>query len=151
MLSSKINCREVVPCPKLLEVINSNLPLSGTLKQESDGFTYVDLDDRYIHELIQHLPREGFSEPPYFGPGLIGAHITVIMPEEWTSIQKVEECGTKVSFSLKECEIVHPEREDISEVFLITIQAPALGALRAKYGFSPPAFDFHITLGTKML
>ncbi|CCB89893.1 putative uncharacterized protein [Simkania negevensis Z] len=149
MINSKINSREIVFCPEFLEEIKCHFPLSGTLKQEPDGFTYVDLDDRYIHELIQHLPCEGFSKPPYFGPGLIGAHITVIMPEEWTTFQKIEECGTEVSFSLKECEVVHPAREDISEIFLITIEAPFLGNLRAKYGLPPPLFDFHISLGYK--
>lgn len=149
MLSSKINSREVISCPELLEEVRCNFPLSGILKQEPDGFTYVDLDDRYIHELIEQLPQEGFSEPDYFGPGLIGAHITVIMPEEWTTIQKIEECGTEVSFSLKACEIVHPEREDIDEIFLITLEAPYLTVLREKYGLPQSLFDFHITLGTK--
>jgi len=150
MLSSKINSREVISCPEFLEDVRCNFPLSGILKQEPDGFTYVDLDDRYIHELIEQLPRKGFVEPDYFGPGLIGAHITVIMPEEWTSVQKVEECGREVPFYLKECEIVHPEREDIDEIFLITLEAPYLTALREKYGLPQSQFDFHITLGTKL-
>lgn len=149
MLNSTIHSREVITCPEFLEEVKAHLPLSGILRQESDGFTYVDLDDRYIHELIEKLPRKGFQKPNYFGPGFIGAHITAIMPEEWSTVRKVEECGTEVSFSLKECEIVRPEREDIDEIFLITLEAPFLEALRAKYGFRPPTFCFHITLGVK--
>jgi hypothetical protein len=71
------------------------------------------------------------------------------MPEEWTTFQKIEECGTEVSFSLKACEVVHPAREDIAEIFLITIEAPFLEDLRAKYDLPPPLFDFHISLGYK--
>ena len=149
MLNLNVHCREVIDCPEFLKEVRENFPLKGILKQESDGFTYVDLDDRYIHELIGQLPREGFKEPDYFGPGLIGAHITVIMPDEWSSVRGVEECGTEVSFSLKGCEIVHPKREDIDEIFLITLTAPFLEALRSKYGLLKCMFDFHITLGIK--
>ena len=150
ILCNEVASREVVPCSLFLQEVKQNLPLTGILKQESNGFTYIDLDDRYIHQLIQNLPIEGFVEPPYFGEGLIGAHITLVMPDEWAEIPQIEECDQPFSFVLKECEIVHPLNwAEISEVFLITLDAPELTALREKYGLKPRDFDFHITIGVK--
>ncbi len=152
MLYSEVISRETVSCPEFLQDVAQNLPLSGTLKQEQNGFTYVDLDDRYIHELIQILPIDGFEKPPYFGPGLIGAHITVVMPDEWINIPEIEECDQEFYFTLKACEIVHPLNwADVSEIFLITLDAPAFARLREKYGLQPFPFDFHVTIGVKSL
>jgi hypothetical protein len=119
--------------------------------RHSDGFTYVDLDDEYIHKLVTFIRDDGFEEPPYFGrPDLIGAHITVVYPEEVIQygIGSIEECGTTIEFTLKGCEIVVPPKwKTVSEVYFVAVDAPALDEIRRKYGLSKRAYDFHITIG----
>jgi len=139
-------------CPAILNYIEENLPYCGILKN-SHGFVYVDLDDEYIHKLITFIQQDGFQEPPYFGDaGLVGAHITVIYPEETTKygIQEIEECGEIISFVPKDCRAVHPPRwKRIDEVYFIAIEAPQLDKIREKYGLPKREYDFHITIGVK--
>lgn len=120
------------------------LPHVGTLKQTPEGLAYVDLDDRYIHELV----CGGFEKPPYFEEGLIGAHITAIYADE--EIELTQELGTDIPFTLGEFQVIHPPHfPNVSEALLITVHAPALELLRKKHGLPPLPFPFHITIGVK--
>lgn len=135
-------------CETILEYSQTHLPLTGELKT-LDGFVYVDLDDNYIHTLVDFIRDQGFQEPPYFGEKLIGAHITVFYPSELKN-QISEECGVAVSFTLRECQIVHPPCwQDVEEVYLIVVDAPLLDHIREKYGLPKRQYDFHITIGIK--
>ena len=123
---------------------------SEEAQKRLDGFLYVDLDDNYIHSLVDFIRDQGFQEPPYFGEKLIGAHITVAYPNEIRN-QIMEECGMPVSFTLRECQIVHPPRwKEVEEVYLIVVDAPMLDQLREKYGLSKRQYDCHITIGVKL-
>ncbi|MCI5052629.1 MAG: hypothetical protein MRY21_05795 [Simkaniaceae bacterium] len=141
---------DIVSCPELLSTAEQNYSLSGELKREGD-FVYLDVDDRYILELIELT--DGFKLPPYFGkPGLVGAHISVIYASELQKygIANFEEFGQTFRFSLKDCEIVHPPHwKGVDSVFLITVDSPELDALREKYDLPPSEFGFHITVGIK--
>ena len=123
----------------------------GVLKNEN-GFIYVDVDDAYIHKLVTFLEKEGFEKPPYFGrPGLVGAHITVIYSYETAKygIEEIEECGKKISFKIKECQIIQPPSWDAEELCLLVIEAPELNRIRYKYGLPKQKYPFHITIGIK--
>lgn len=139
-------------CPAILRYVEKNLPHQGTLKI-SDGFVYVDLDDEYIHKLISFIQQDGFQEPPYFGsPGLVGAHITVMYPEETEKygIQEMKECGEVIFFTPQKCQVVHPPRwKEIDEVYFIVVDAPQLDEIREKYGLPKRGYAFHITIGVK--
>lgn len=139
-------------CPVILNYIDKNLPHQGTLKN-SNGFVYVDLDDNYVYKLISFIQQDGFQEPPYFGsPGLVGAHITVMYPEETKKygIKEMKEYGSTISFVPTKCQVVHPPRwEGIDEVYFIVVEAPELDKIREKYGLPKREYDFHITIGVK--
>lgn len=139
-------------CPVILSYIEQNLPHHGTLRS-SNGFVYIDLDDEYVHKLITFIQQDGFQEPPYFGDAsLVGAHITVIYPDETTKygIKEMEECGEVISFVPKKCQVVHPPRwKEIDEVYFIVVDAPQLDQIREKYGLPKREYDFHITIGVK--
>ncbi len=139
-------------CPVILNYIDKNLPNYGILKR-SNGFVYVDLDDEYVHALITFIQQDGFQEPPYFGDaGLVGAHITVMYPEETAKygIKDMKECGEMVFFVPKKCQVVHPPRwKEIDEVYFIVVDAPQLDKIREKYGLPKQEYDFHITIGVK--
>lgn len=116
----------------------------------SAGFMYVKIDDSYIYDLVNLIRKEGFEEPPYFGEG-VGAHITVIYPDEMEGIQGIEECGKLIDFTPQGCQVVHPPRLPVDQVYFITVDAPDLDALREKYGLPRRQYDYHITIGVKPL
>ena len=137
------------------EVINDlrqNFSLSGILKAD-EGFVYVDIEDGFIYRFIDQSSKEGFDLPPYFGPGLVGAHITVIYPDELQQygLKDFEGLGERIPFELKECQIVFPKSwEGVEQVFLVTVEAPILDEFREKYGLPKRKYDYHITLGVKL-
>jgi hypothetical protein len=150
-LMSDGSTQEVLDSPIVLNYAHNELPNWGVLKN-IEGFVYIDLDDDYIHKLIAFIKDDGFEEPPYFGAGLVGAHITVIYPEEITKygIEEIQECGEIIFFTLKDCKIVHPPKwQKIDEVYFIVIDAPQLDQIRQKYGLPTREYDFHITIGVK--
>ncbi|HSX11384.1 MAG TPA: hypothetical protein VLF94_06700 [Chlamydiales bacterium] len=146
------SAQEAPSCAPILHYIHDHLSCCGTLKNSS-GFVYVDVDDGYIHELIPFIQEEGFEEPPYFGRSdLVGAHITVIYPEEMKkyNIQSIKECGTSIQFTPRACQVVHPPRQKETDgVYFIVVDAPQLDDLRKQYGLPKREYDFHITIGVK--
>jgi hypothetical protein len=78
-----------------------HLAHEGYLIQQSDGFAYIKVDDRYIHELFPRLKAEpGYQKPPYFRKNnLPGAHISVIYKDEAV---RLSETGQKFKFTLKD-------------------------------------------------
>ena len=154
LITSFSSCvaQEAPSCPTILNYIQQNLSNCGVLK-ESDGFVYVDVDDRYIHNLVTFIQKDGFEEPPYFGElGLVGAHITVIYPDEIKKygVDRIQECGEIIYFIPKECLVVHPPKWlAIDEVYLLVVEAPELDRIREKYGLPKREYDFHVTIGVK--
>lgn len=144
--------QEASSWPKILEYAQSRLPHEGILKS-SQGFVYVDVDDAFIYKLLPFIQEGGFEAPPYFGRSdLVGAHITVIYPDEVKKygIKKIRETEEVISFTPKTCQIVHPQKwHDIDEVFLLVVDAPELDLIREKYGLPRREYDFHITIGIK--
>ncbi|MCF7852426.1 MAG: hypothetical protein K9M07_04195 [Simkaniaceae bacterium] len=144
--------QEASSCPMILNYIQQNLPNCGVLKN-SDGFVYVDVDDKYIHKLVTFIQKDGFEKPPYFGDsGLVGAHITVIYPGEIKKygVGRIQECGETIYFIPKECQIVHPPKwQKIDEVYFLVVEAPELDRIREKYRLPKREYAFHITIGVK--
>ncbi|HEX2578972.1 MAG TPA: hypothetical protein VHK67_01030 [Rhabdochlamydiaceae bacterium] len=137
---------------KLLKFIFKKLPLRGILRKDAQGLVYVNINNNYIHKLIQFIQDEGFEAPPYFGKGKHGAHITVMPMNEilYYAVGEIKECGKAIQFEPKECQIIHPEAWKPGEfAFLITVEAPALDLLREKYHLPQKKHDFHITIGIK--
>ncbi len=137
-------------CDKIKDCIAEQLSTSGTLKQDSQGYVYVDIDDRYIVSLIELIEKEGFEQPPYFGPGLHGAHISVISAQEAKkfALGKIKERGATIPFTIKDCQIVHPPTwKEVESIYILTVEAPLLDELRQQYGLPKSRYDFHITIG----
>lgn len=152
IMTSHCFAKEAPSFQEILNYIQTNLPHSGILKQ-AEGFVYVDLDDEYIHKLVTFIHADGFEKPPYFGNSeVVGAHITVIYPDEMTKygIGEIEECGKAIHFDPKNCQVVKPPNwEEIEEVYFIVVESPELDRFRVKYGLPKREYDFHITIGVK--
>lgn len=138
-----------VSCAQMIEYAENHLPQSGILKS-TGKFVYVDVDDDYIHRLVSFIEEDGFQEPPYFGDfDLVGAHISVIYPDEMEkfAIGDIDECGKRISFALRAGEVVHPPKWVYDEVFFLSVDAPELDKIREKYGLPKRGFPYHITIG----
>lgn len=146
--------RATEPAPHtedVLAYVSEHLVLQGTLRA-SDGFVYVQVDNDYIKSLVPLLSDLGYVEPDYFGEGKVGAHITVIYPEELKlfGIDAIQEEGEPIAFTIKDCEVVFP-RKNFESAYLILVDAPRLDTLRDKYGLGKREYAFHITVGVKPL
>lgn len=129
---------------EIIQVVEQQMPLSGELRN-CNGFIYLDVDDAYIHRLIDLIDLPGFEEPPYFGDGLVGAHISIFYQDD--GIENVEELGQTFTFVPKECITVKPGKwEGVEEVYCLRVESPELDQLRAKYGGSKSHHPLHITI-----
>lgn len=144
-----------IDLPEAMKYAQSQLPKEGVLQKTKQGMLYLKVSDRYIYELLPLLP-DVLSPPPYFGPGLIGAHISIIFPEEinWTKPPMLPALGTRYSFTLGQFRWAAPTRiPKASKVYFLTVNAPDLAKIRSAAGLSPQyeGHDFHITLGVEYL
>jgi hypothetical protein len=140
------------PCQSIFKTIDRSLTTTGVLKQESNGFVYLKIEDAFIHNLVPYIAKQGFESPPYFGPGMIGAHITVINAEEFQShgLTHIEECEQAFDFVPLSCQVVYPPHwPGVEAAYIVVIDAPSINQLRQKYGLTPTQFQPHITLGIK--
>lgn len=144
--------QEAPACAEILNYAKHQLPNCGILKNSED-FVYVDITDEYIHQLVTFIQKDGFEEPPYFGDrDLVGAHISVIYPDEIKKygIREIQECEKLIYFTPKECKIIHPPNwKEIDEVYFIVIEAPEIDRIRVNYGLPKRDYGFHITIGVK--
>lgn len=136
---------------KALLFARQHLPLSGILVQNADGYAYLKVDDRYIHELYKRLDvaKNGFAKPPYFRrKNAPGAHISVIYKNERTRLKEV---GQSFDFRLVDIKEVSPDKR--TRYLVIEVYAPKLEKLRQKYGLSSKlnGHEFHITVAKKVL
>lgn len=140
-------------CKEMMDYIFENLPEYGTLVQDERGFVYVDIPNDYIHKLYPMIDEKGFEEPPYFvRPRLHGAHISVIYASEARDhgIKLQDGGGQTIYFSPKMCKIVKPSKwNEVEDVYIITVDAPALNKLRRRYGLKDATYPYHITIGVK--
>lgn len=147
--------QEVKNSVEIIEYVNLHFSLSGMLKQDERGFLYIDLPDDFIYELYPLIHADGIDLSPYFGDGLVGAHISVILAKEAKENQligEISELGRDIEFSITGCYSVQPDGwKGIERVWFLTIDCPELESLRQKYGLSPKisGHDYHITLAVK--
>lgn len=132
-------------------LINKALTLmpNGYLSTSSEQLTYLDVDDDYIHQLLPLLKNRRIKRPNYFGEELIGAHISVIYPEENVWINP-EDLGYEHYFTIKE---LFTAELDIKKYYVLMVESPSLILLRKKYGlgdmpyFRGNLINLHITIG----
>lgn len=56
------------------------LPMQGLLMSDDKGYLYLKVNNNYVHILYNALNRSDIYKPQHFDK--IGAHISVIYPEE---------------------------------------------------------------------
>lgn len=128
------------------------LDASGRIAISSRQLTYLKVDDAWIHELFPCLPDPLIQKPDYFGEDAIGAHISIIYPEENKAIRQ-DDLDQKHQFKIR-----YPAKATLQKksYYVLIVEAPSLTKLRKKYGlperlcFKGYFISFHITLGVEI-
>jgi hypothetical protein len=158
--SKQIDIRSDKKIPKrekneaeIIDYISDNLPLYGKLKSDKRGFTYLDLENEYIYELLPFLETPGLAPPPYFsGIFTSGAHITAILNSELHTPLNLENFREEIPFSVTGCYFVEPENwHDIETLWYLTVDSPELSQIRNSLGLSSTIDNkhFYITFAVK--
>jgi hypothetical protein len=126
-----------------------SLDAIGKIAISANDLLYLKVEDAYIHQLFPLLQNKNAQKPDYFGSGSVGAHISIIYPEETTFIPSLH-CNEKHSFLVKE--LVAAEL-GAKTYYAIAVEAPSLLQLRRKYALPDQLclkgylISFHITIG----
>jgi hypothetical protein len=135
----------------------TEVELRSTLKV-NDGFVYLEVPEALIDGFFKLIPGRGLDKPEVASDKkeYVGAHISVMYPEEYEKIvkrrKKLREVGEDFSYTVDRLYSTTPENwDDVKEVFFLTVKSPELEALRKKYGLSKKlnGHDFHITLAVR--
>ena len=125
----------------------------GKIAISLNQLIYLDLDDAWIHTLFPLLQGDTLKKPNYFANDGIGAHISVIYPEEKKSI-KADELNKLHFFRIK---TLVRATLGTKNYYTLLVEAPTLIQLRKNYQL-PELLDFkgyginlHITLATESL
>lgn len=121
----------------------------GYLAVTPENLTYLNITDDYIHQLFPLLKDTGIQKPGYFNLHGVGAHVSVIYPEENTSIRQGD-LGQEHEFEIQGAyeAILGGKKYNV-----ITVASPSLTTLRRRYDlpkmlcFKGHLIDFHITIG----
>ena len=138
--------------PELL-VQAAPLPKSGVLRLSKNKLCFLDLSDAYIHQLFPLLAGTPAQKPDYFGEGGIGAHISVVYPEESRSVPE-EYLGQTHAFRVTGA---FTADLGLKRYYVLGVEAPDLLRLRRKLdlpdqlAFKNFYIDLHITIGVSML
>jgi hypothetical protein len=119
----------------------------GTLKSIDGEYVYLNIEDRYINELFPLLKDKKATLPKYFSMG-IGAHISVIYPEEKS--YPIFTPGQVIEFQIQDL-FKAQTKQAIYYVLMVT--APELINIRHQnnlsnqLNFNGLMIDTHITIG----
>lgn len=144
--------KQAIPQVKLLQWVWKHQPiLSAELKQDKNGFTYLDIPDEYVRSLFKHYENDQAKLPPYFGPKRAGAHVSVISSNEMKMKPglKIEELGKTFDFRIANvCSLKPQGWNGVNKVYFLTLSCFQAESMRSRYGFSPKIsedHDFHLT------
>lgn len=146
--------KEIALSPALSAVLR-DLPSTGVVKLIANGFAYLDIDDRYIHNIYPLLDYPHLVKPDYFSESAnyMGAHISIVYPEEKIRIPSSEENKT-INFTVTGLFIA-----DIlnKRYYALKVNAPGLLDLRRNYQLADKLqlrdhlLDLHITVANSYL
>src|SRR5579872_6171122 len=133
----------------------SSLPCKGVVRQDNQGFVYLDISNAFIDLFLSEL-QEKAERPPYFGDsGPFGAHIPLITAREWQrafSWSKMQDLSKELSFTVTGCYAVVPEGwPEMEKVWIITVASQELEALRERCWLPAKLGNhlFHIVAGVQ--
>ncbi|MGQ3889025.1 hypothetical protein ACQUW5_08340 [Legionella sp. CNM-1927-20] len=137
--------------PNLIKAA-AKLPLQGTLAISTNKLIYLSIDDDYIYRLYPLLNLPLITEPNYFNPEGIGAHISVVYPEEYELLD-IKELGCCYHFNIQQLVSAQFEHKTY---YVLLVESPHLLQLRRQYklsdylNFKGYKISFHITIAKSL-
>lgn len=130
--------------------------LTGKLYKSKSGWLLLSVPNMVVRGLFDALHVPG-AELPYHSDGTLNAHISVMRPEELEPLggpDKINERGHDFAYTLGPIKEVEPAGwGEMSRVWFVEVQSPALKALRRSYGLTAlpnnDQFQFHITIAVR--
>jgi hypothetical protein len=112
------------------------LPKKGVLKQDSDGFVYLELPDEFITALLPLIHDRECEALPLYQIEPSPAHIPVILPHEWSQKKgwgDIKEMDESFSFEVKGLNSLRPKRwPGVEKVYFLEITSSSLERLRER-------------------
>jgi hypothetical protein len=146
------------PVPSKSPLLRSLCKGKGTLRKNSQGLVYLDIDNRFISMMLPYLLSQGLVRPPYFNlfSSPEGAHIPVILSREtaFHYLDKIEEIGAEFSFEIEGLYSTNPTSwPEVEQVWFFKLSSDGLEALRKNYFLpsTPGGLCFHIAVAVKPL
>lgn len=135
---------------EIAKLAKETLPQEGVLVRKSDGYVYLKVDDRYIHDLFPLLGVEGsgFTKAPYFrSKQAPGAHISVFYKNEMID---PDEVGKVFHFTVRNVAVVENRQ---AQYIVLQVESKELEELRVRYGLKPllHGHAYHITIAKQNL
>ena len=143
---------EYLNIPELVNDV-SGLATRGRLAISDNNLVYLDVHDDYIHQLFPLFANQKIKKPDYFGVGSVGAHISIIYPEENILVSS-DDLTDEHEFEIKGAFVADM---GLKRYYALMVNAPSLLLLRRKYGLSDMlpfkgySIGFHITIGVQPL
>ena len=125
------------------------LPAVGKICLSPQNLCYLNINNDYIHQNFLYLNIPAIQKPDYFGPTGIGAHISVIYPNENKALNLIF-LGQEYDFTVYD--LVEAEIH-LKKYYILLVESLALIQLRKKHGlqdklnFKNYSIGFHITIG----
>lgn len=133
--------------------------LQGRLIRSGSGWILLEVPNALVRGAFGALNEPGIELPSKDTNdpnGTLRAHISVMRPEELAAIGNptLTELGQRFNYTLGPIKTCQPAGwDDVSRVWFIEVQSPALKLLRKSYGLSPlpnqNKFEFHITVAIR--
>jgi len=130
----------------------SKIDQVAQLTLKSNGFVYLNVDNKFVTQTVDKLPVTYRFEPLKASGKTMGAHMSVLYENEVIAkeIWNVPEIGKWFQFTVKELRYVD---KGAKRIWLLACDAPSLERYRKSLGLKPKLqnHDFHITLGYELL
>jgi hypothetical protein len=151
-MNNKLPAIQRLPFSADVAAVINQLPHSGKITILAGGFSYLDIDDRFIHAIYPLLNYPGIVKRDYFSDenSHMGAHISITYPEENVQLDSREE-NKQMTFTVEglfTADLLN------KRYFALKVNAPDLIHLRRQYGLGDNLqlkgylLEPHITVGT---
>jgi len=122
------------------------LSKQGILKQDQDGFVYLELPDEFITDLAQLIQDRECEPVPLYQVEPSPAHIPVILPHEWEQKKgwgAIKELQESFSFEVQCLRALKPRNwPGVDKVYFLEVKSPELEKARERL-LLPPRIRGH--------
>lgn len=129
--------KAVYNSPSICAYARCALPKKGILRQDNQGFVYLELPNDFITTLFPLINDCMCKTMPLHQIEPSPAHIPVILPHEWATKKgwgEIKEIQQAISFEITQLSSLSPKRWfGVEKVYFLNVKSPELEQLRQRY------------------